>query len=529
MKKYLLHPPEEEGWAMTRWKIAHFMNHWTVKCFIVVAIVSNAVTIGLEADYGDGTGVWFAIEMLFLSIFCIELTLNLVGFGMLFWEDTWNWLDAGIIVTSLIDFVIYLVVGDGAGFLSVVRLVRILRIIRVISFLEKMVYLVSAFIKGLENVFWVLVLWTISLYIFAVMAKGFFGDSDYLKEQLAGGPEGLDMDQLFGTIPRAMVTCIGLYTYDNSIALQRAIGEVFPWAWIYFLIFMVIVSIGVMELMTSLFIDSLLEEKRRVESKHKQEKEKRRHEVQALIKGLFEAFDEDQSQTLDKKELRDCLSVFDDPEMRSLLEYVEIDSQMMQAAIKVADIDGDEEVSAEEFSAALESIHEAPKKSDIREVHQRVGHLQRDVGSILERQHAQEEEMQSVTARLIRMEALLQRIAGVEPVNAGGKGGSTLPPIAQGGLPPIGDPPLLPSLSVKATSPLPPTTTFNATSPSSGPLPPSLRGQGAAASTALASASSSTADAVPVAPPPPLPGRGKPKDEQPASSVDEAPHSDDHM
>ena len=84
-------------------------------------------------------------------------------------------------------------------------------------------------------------------------------------------------------------------------------------AWIYFLTFIVVVSIGVMELMTSLFIDSLMEEKKRVEKRHVAEKETRRKEVQLLIRGLFDAFDEDQSMTLDKQELQECLAVFDDP------------------------------------------------------------------------------------------------------------------------------------------------------------------------------------------------------------------------
>jgi len=377
MRDFLATKPEG-GVNLWRWHVAHVMNLSLVKCLLVICIVANAITIGLEADYGSENekswpSTWQAIEFMFLLIFTTELVLNLFAFGNMFWEDKWNWLDAFIIAVSLLDFFINLVTSGTNTALSVFRLVRILRIIRVISFLDKMVYLVSAFLKGMESVMWVLVLWVIALYIFAVLAKGFFGDSDHLRRELKGV---VDIEHQFGTIPRAMVTLIAFYTYDSTSIIQRNIGEIYPWAWGFFLTFMVLVSIGVMELMTSLFIDSLLEEKRRMEKKTNNEKLQRRKEVQVLITGLFEAFDEDKSETLDKVELAACLAVFDDPDTKALLDYVEIDPSMMRAAIKVADIDGDGEVSSDEFTQALESIHEPPMKSDLREIHQRVGILQ---------------------------------------------------------------------------------------------------------------------------------------------------------
>jgi len=50
--------------------------------------------------------VWYVIEICFLTVFTIELGLNLFGFGKIFWEDWWNWIDTFIIVVSLVDFVI---------------------------------------------------------------------------------------------------------------------------------------------------------------------------------------------------------------------------------------------------------------------------------------------------------------------------------------------------------------------------------------------------------------------------------------
>lgn len=257
-------PEEGDTHMLLRWYVAHLMDSPAMKIFVFVCIIANAVTIGLEADYGgDGHPMWEAMETAFILIFTAELALNLFSLQKMYFEDMWNWLDGGIVVISLVDLILAKLQQGGApSALSVVRLIRILRIIRVISFLEKMVYLVSAFAKGMESVMWVLVLWVIALYIFAVMARGFFGDDEKLRREVGGD---VDTDLLFGTIPRCMVTLLGFYTYDATINIQRSIGEVYPVSWAFFMAFIVIVSIGIMELMTSLFIDALLEEKRRVE------------------------------------------------------------------------------------------------------------------------------------------------------------------------------------------------------------------------------------------------------------------------
>ena len=69
-----------------------------------------------------------------------------------------------------------------------------------------------------------------------------------------------------------------------------------------------------MELMTSLFIDSLMEEKRRQEKVQNLQLGERRCKVQELITGLFDVFDGDGSGKLDAKELDACMEVFKDKE-----------------------------------------------------------------------------------------------------------------------------------------------------------------------------------------------------------------------
>lgn len=355
------------------------MESAPVKIFLTSMIILNAISIGIEADHGDPEApLWVALEMIFLCIFTIELGLNLVAFGWIFFEDIWRWLDAFVVLVSLVDFAITLTSdASGSTGLSVVRLVRVIRVLRVVSVFEKMVYLVNAFLAGMQNVMWVLLLLTLVLYIMGVLAQSLFGKSDELRTEMAA--KGYDLEDLFGTVPRSMLTLVGFATYDNAITVQRAVGNVFPHAWAFFLVFLVVVSIGCMELMTSLFIDSLMQEKKRMEKRHSEEILQQRKHVADLMTGLFKNFDRDNNGSLDKDELGLCMKVFDDEDTKELMDHVGIDSDMMAEAISVADINADGAVTEAEFRTALQSISEPPMKSDIRAVHQSVSLLMKEV------------------------------------------------------------------------------------------------------------------------------------------------------
>ena len=50
-------------------------------------IVTNAITIGIEADHAEpDSQPFFILGTIYLVVFTLELSLNLFGFGTVFWE-----------------------------------------------------------------------------------------------------------------------------------------------------------------------------------------------------------------------------------------------------------------------------------------------------------------------------------------------------------------------------------------------------------------------------------------------------------
>jgi hypothetical protein len=127
-------------------------------------------SLGLsQADHGDAyPDFFFGLELAFLVIFILELSANWFAYGELsphphpqgshrdwavgdvHWSDQWHWLDAFVVLTSIVDIIVSTQLGSSSSGISVLRLTRVLRVARVVGAVDKMAYLVTAFINGLK-------------------------------------------------------------------------------------------------------------------------------------------------------------------------------------------------------------------------------------------------------------------------------------------------------------------------------------------------------------------------------------------
>ena len=140
---------------------------------------------------------------------------------------------------------------------------------------------------------------------------------------------------------------------------------------------MIFVSIGMMELMNAIFIESLMEEKKRIETSHLNEKLERRDKVKDMMVAVFNNYDVDTDGTLDTEELKACMEIFKDPEIQELLDHVGISSLAMAEALETADIDATGTVSAEEFRTAIDSVHLEPSRLHISMMQQQMTIMQK--------------------------------------------------------------------------------------------------------------------------------------------------------
>ena len=130
--------------------------------------------------------------------------------------------------------------------------------------LERLATLAQAFIEAGKQVLWVAVLCLVFVYIFAVLGQGLFANSGTLLANPDYRPE------FFKNIPMTMLTLFQLMTMDDWANVMRPVGNSLPWSWLYTMVFVMIGSLGLMNLITAVFIEELMTQTR-LANKRKEE------------------------------------------------------------------------------------------------------------------------------------------------------------------------------------------------------------------------------------------------------------------
>ena len=218
-------------------KIERLIHHPTVQHVIVFLIVLNAALLGLETSptFVDAFGhELMLLDHAILGIFILELVLLIAARGLKFFTDPW----------CLFDFVVVgIAVIPATESFSVLRALRVLRVLRLINKVESMRKVVSGLLNSLPSLASVAGLTLIIFYVFSVMATNLFGH---------------DFPELFGSMGDSAFTLFQVMTLESwSEGVARPIMEKIPYAWVFFLLFILIATFIVINLFIAVIVDSL--------------------------------------------------------------------------------------------------------------------------------------------------------------------------------------------------------------------------------------------------------------------------------
>lgn len=222
-----------------RARAAAFIEAPFVQRFIIGLILLNAVTLGMETSRTimDAIGpVLLTVDRIVLAVFVVEIAIKLFAYGWRFFRDGWNVFDFAIVAIALLP---------ASGALSVLRALRILRVLRLLSLVPSMRRVVSALLAALPGMGAIMSVLALVFYVAAVMATKLFGAENEL---------------LFGSIGASMYTLFQVMTLDGwSDSVVRPVLENNPYAWAFFLPFIVITSFAVLNLFIGIIVNSLQE------------------------------------------------------------------------------------------------------------------------------------------------------------------------------------------------------------------------------------------------------------------------------
>ena len=224
---------------LSRSSLAGFLDRPAVTRFLIAVILINAVILGLETSAAVMErlgGLLVALDRICLAIFVAELSLRLYALGPRFFRSGWNVFDFIIVGISLVP--------AGAGF-SVLRALRILRVLRVVSVTPSLRRVVDGLGRALPGMGSVFLLILLIYYIAAVIATKLFATTH---------------PDWFGSLAASAYTLFQVMTLESwSMGIVRPVMEVHPYAWAFFLPFILMTTFAVMNLIVGLIVNSMQE------------------------------------------------------------------------------------------------------------------------------------------------------------------------------------------------------------------------------------------------------------------------------
>ena len=227
-----------------RKKLVQIKDHKLFQISVTIVIVFSSLVIGVSTyEFSPKFVKILLISDYFITIFfVIEIFIRFFAEKAKkdFFKDGWNIFDSIIVASSLIP--------TGAGnSVMVLRLLRLARLLRVISFVPELRLVIEALIESIKKSVFVLILIFIILYIYAVAGVILF-------ESVEGGR--------FEDLGEAIIALIQIMTLSSWENVMLPIMDVYPMAWIFFISFVVLSSIIVLNLFIAILVDVVAQQRK---------------------------------------------------------------------------------------------------------------------------------------------------------------------------------------------------------------------------------------------------------------------------
>lgn len=214
---------------------ARWFSNLTTFIIIAYASVLGFKTIGdVETNYS----LFLQFADAFVTIyFVFEIAIKMVAEKKFvnFFTSGWNLFDFTIVVITLLPL-------ESSGYAAVARLLRIFRVLRLFTARPELKAIIDMLIKAIPAIIDIVILMFIIFYIYAIVGNFFF-------EKL---PSGLWSDFLV-----SMLTLFRVLTFEDWTDVMYEAMEVYPWAWAYFVSFVIIAAFVFFNLFVAVIIGEM--------------------------------------------------------------------------------------------------------------------------------------------------------------------------------------------------------------------------------------------------------------------------------
>lgn len=251
---------------MLREKVKSYVEHpWFIRT-IITLIVLNALSLGLETspEIRSKFGTILAqFDVFVVTVFVFEILMRIFAYGREFFRDPWSLFDLVVVGVAVVP---------ASDSFSVLRSLRVLRVMRLASVVPRMRRIIEALLDALPGLGSVIAILILIFYIAGVMATNLFGDA---------------FPEWFGSLGKSAYSLFQIMTLESwSMGIVRPVMEVFPFAWAFFVPFILVATFTMLNLFIAVVVNAMQsryhdEEAQQAEAAH-EEREKLLSELRML-------------------------------------------------------------------------------------------------------------------------------------------------------------------------------------------------------------------------------------------------------
>jgi len=222
------------GW---RERLAAWLELPRVQNTVLALIIVNAVVLGLETSpslMAAWGGLLTGLDRVILAVFVVEIALRIVAHRGAFFRDPWSVFDFLVVAIALMP---------ATGELAVLRALRVLRVLRVLTIVPSMRRVVGGMLAAIPGLTSVALVLALLFYVFAVITTKLFGAS---------------FPDWFGSLGSSLYTLFQVMTLESwSMGIVRPVMEVYPWAWTFFVPFILIATFTMLNLFIGIIVNAM--------------------------------------------------------------------------------------------------------------------------------------------------------------------------------------------------------------------------------------------------------------------------------
>ncbi len=211
---------------------------------VITIIIFNAFEIGFSTyELSEfSKNIISYLDYTITIFFVTEILIRFIGEPkkLNFFKSGWNVFDTTIVLISLIPM------PNNSSFL-LLRLLRVFRVLRIISVIPELKLIIEALLGSIKRVFYVGFLLFIVLYIYATIGSILFSN---------------DIPQRWSDVGVAMITLFQVLTLSSWEQVMLPLQEIYWWAWIYFISFIIICGITMLNLLIAILVDVVINQKK---------------------------------------------------------------------------------------------------------------------------------------------------------------------------------------------------------------------------------------------------------------------------